>query len=162
MNINFPLIEAIAAELEPYREDEQTYLDTLDGETDVLDILDGLLASRLDDEALAAAIKEQEADLRARRERVEMRGEAKRRLLGRVLSAMGQKSVERPRGTVSLRPGSVRVEIGADAEIPTQLCAPPKPGAPDKKAIKALLEAGEAIPGAQLVRGDDSISIRVA
>jgi hypothetical protein len=48
--------------------------------------------------------------------------------------------------------------INAD-EVPSQLCKTTV--TPDKAAIKKQLEAGEAVPGAALVMGAPSISIRV-
>lgn len=161
MKINLQLIEMIAAELEPYREDAATFWDTLDGETDVLDALDVALSAKLHDDAMVDAIKAAEADLRARRSRVEMRAEATRRVLGQMLAAAGAKSVERPRGTVSIRPGSVSVNITDADAIPSQLCTVKTVTSPDKKAIKAQIDAGETVPGAEIVRGADIVSVRV-
>jgi hypothetical protein len=116
------LIAAIADELAPYRdEDEAAFWDSLDGETDALDLLDRFLASMQDDEALVGAIREQEAALRARRDRIDMRAAAKKRVLGQILAAAGMKKAERPRATVSIRPGSISVRITDEDAVPSQL-----------------------------------------
>jgi len=158
---NLSLIAAMAENLAPYRDDEEAYLDTLDGETDVLDLIDGEIAAMQSDEALVAAIKSQAADLKVRCERIEMRAAARRRNLALLLGHAAVKKVERPLATVSLRPGSVSVQIISEADIPTQLMREKVTRAPDKTAIKAQLEAGEHVPGAELVRGDETVSVRV-
>lgn len=163
MNIraNLNLIEAVAALLAPYRDDEETFLDTLDGETDILDLLDQEIAGLHGDEALAAAIKVQEADLRTRRERIEFRADAHKKALKIILNAAGLQKAERPGATVSIRQGSMSVRIVDEADIPSQLMREKITRAPDKAAIKEALEAGETIPGAEMARGDETVSVRV-
>lgn len=139
--------------------DAETFWDSLDGEADVLDIADHLIASMQDDDSLSQAARAQAADLQARAKRIAERATAKKRTLFLVLNATGQKKLERPRATISRRAGGVSVQITDDASVPTQLCKTTV--APDKAAIKKQLEAGETVPGAQLVRGEDTISVRV-
>jgi hypothetical protein len=157
------LIAAIADELAPYRdEDEAAFWDSLDGETDALDLLDRFLASQREDEALVDAIRAQEAALRARRDRIDMRAAAKKRVLAQILNAAGMKKAERPLGTISIRPGSIGVRITDEDAVPTQLTREKVTRAPDKAAIKAQLEAGEDVPGCELYRGPEIITVRVA
>ena len=163
MNIqsNLPLIAAMAEMLAPYRDDEETYSDTLEGETNVMDLLDGEIAAMQSDEALAEAIKAQEDALRVRRERVSMRAEAHKKNLKLILKHAVLQKAERPRATVSIRPGSLSVRIVDEAEIPSQLMREKVTRAPDKAAIKAQIEAGVEVPGAVIERGDDTVSVRV-
>lgn len=160
--LNLSLIEAIAAELDAYRDDEEAFWTTLDGETDAGDLLDTFLASSQDDEALADAIRAQETALKTRRERIEMRAAAKRKTLGMILNAAGMKKAERPRGTVSVRPGNLSVRIVVEDDVPSQLMREKITRTPDKLAIKAQIEAGETVPGCELVRGGDVVTVRVA
>jgi len=51
------------------------------------------------------------------------------------------------------------VQITDEAAIPSQLCKTTV--APDRSAIKAQLLAGETVPGAMIVTGKDSLSVRV-
>lgn len=163
MNIqsNLPLIAAMAEMLAPYRDDEETYSDTLEGETNVMDLLDGEIAAMQSDEALAEAIKAQEDALRVRRERVSMRAEAHKKNLKLILQHAVLQKAERFRATVSIRPGSLSVLIVDEAEIPSQLMREKVTRAPDKAAIKAQIEAGVEVPGAVIERGDDTVSVRV-
>jgi hypothetical protein len=107
---------------------------------------------------MAEAIRGQEADMKARRQRYDMRGEAFRRQLLNLLDAIGEKKIERPRATVSRRAGLPSVQITDEAAVPSQLCKTTV--APDKTAIKAQLMAGETVPGAQIVVGDDGVTVR--
>ena len=143
-------------------DDEPGFLDTLDGATDAVDIADFLIDGILSDEALTEAIKVQEAALKSRRERIETRAKAKRRVAVELLEAAGLKKMERPRATISRLAGRVGVSITDEASIPSQLCVTKTITSPDKAAIKAQLEAGETVPGAALVRGPDSLSVRAA
>lgn len=164
MNIrpDISLIQAVSEELVAILGDDfdaETFWDSLDGETDAAEIMDRVLASMQDDEALAEAAKAQSAELAARASRISARAAAKRKTLGLILDATGQKKAERPRGTVSRLAGRLSVAITDEASIPSQLCKTTV--TPDKAAIKKQLEAGETVPGAELVRGSDSVSVRV-
>lgn len=166
MNIHadIPLIQRISAELTDMLGDEfdaDTFWDSLDGETDILDVSDYVLNSMFEDEALAEALKAQEAEMKARRDRLEARAKAKKRTLLTLLDASGQKKMERPRATISRRSGSVSVRIVNEADIPSQLTTTKTIVTPDKTAIRAQIEAGEDVPGAELVRGDDGVTVRV-
>ena len=138
--------------------DQQAFLDTLDGETDVLDLIDRLLIQERDAAAMVAAIREQEKELAARRFRMEGRQKAAKSALFAILGATGERKIERPLATISRRSGSLGVNITDADAVPTQLCKVVK--TPDKAAIKAQIEAGEHVPGAELKRGPDSISVR--
>ena len=144
------------------RDTEPGFLDTLEGETDALEVADFLIREALADDALADAIKAEEKAIAARRERIEWRAKAKRKAMLDLMLAIGVKKLERPRATISVRAGSDRVEIVDESSIPSQLCTVKTTTAPDKNAIKARLKEGEDIPGAVLVRGDDGITLRVS
>ena len=162
-SINFDFLALIAEELAPYRdEDTAAFWDTLDGETDVLAYIDAALEADAKDAALIEAQKALAAQLRARQSRIEMRKEATRRFIGKLLSAAGMKSAERPLATVSVRPGNVSVSITDETSVPSQLCTVKTTTTPDKKAIKAQIEAGETVPGAELTRGNDIVTVRAS
>ena len=90
-----------------------------------------------------------------------MQGEAFRAQMLKVMDAMGIKKLDRPRATISKRAGSLSVRITDEASIPTQLCTVKTITAPDKKAIRAQIEAGETVPGAELAQGADGVTVRV-
>ncbi|RMD90726.1 MAG: hypothetical protein D6811_10165 [Alphaproteobacteria bacterium] len=162
MRINTPLIEAVAEHIRNIlgdEWDEQAFLDTLDGETDALDIADKLLRDLNDDRALAAACKALADEYAARAKRLEARQAAIKGAMLTLLDAAGVKKLERPGGTISRRAGSVHVRITDEDAVPSQLCKVVK--RPDKTAIRAHLEAGEDVPGAVLERSPDTVTVRV-
>lgn len=164
-HINIGLIEQISAQLvEMLGEDfdPETFWDTLDGETDALDIADRILSKMQDDAALASAAKAQADALSMRAKRLEGREGAHKKALLTLLDATGQKKLERPCATVSRRKGSVSVNITNADDVPSQLCTVKTVTSPDKAAIKKQIDAGETVPGAELVRGPDGVTVRIA
>ena len=165
MNARFDprLIETVAAELRDMLGedfDEDAFLDTLDGETDALDVADALIAGMQNAEALAAAAKAQADAIKARADRLKDRSMAYKGRMLTLLNAIGQKKLERPAATISRRTGSLSVQITDEASVPSQLCKIVQ--TPDKTAIKKQLEAGEDVPGAALERGADGVTVRVS
>jgi hypothetical protein len=148
--IDTALIERIAADLAPYADDERTFLDTLDGETDFLSLLDKLIEAEAADRATASAIDERMKALRHRANRIEWRADALRCIQRDMLTAAGLRKIERPAATLSIRAGSLSVQITDADAVPTQLR---RPGPPDKAAIKAAIKAGEDVPGVHLEHG---------
>lgn len=144
------------------RETEPGFLDTIDGACDALDLADRLIAEIQNDEAFVASLKAQEEAMHTRRARMEARARAKRRVAGELLDAIGVRKLERPRATLSRVSGRTRPEIIDPSAIPSQLHTVKTTTTPDTAAIKRLLEAGEDVPGAVLVRGDDTLNIRSA
>ena len=91
--MNPAIIAAIAEQLRAELGDDfddVTFLDTLDGETNFLDWLDGLLADSLEADALHEAIGAQLVALKARQDRIDMRRESFRRAALTLLRASGQ------------------------------------------------------------------------
>lgn len=137
--------------------DDQTFLDTLDGETDAMDMVGYLVRSRVEAQEIEKAMKAISATYTARARRHAAKVNAINAGLGELLDAIGQTKVQHDCGTVSrTKPRVSMVVLDADA-IPSQLCK----AVPDNAAIKAQLEAGETVPGAALVEGEASISVRV-
>lgn len=165
MHLNTRLIETVAEDLRAHMGedfDADTFWDTLDGETNVLDVVDHILETMQQDEALVEAIATQMTTLKRRKDRISGRVVAKRHALAKLLETSGQRTVERPLATVSFRHGSLSTHIINADDIPSQLTTSKIIVTPDKAAIKAQIEAGEKVPGADLVRGPDTVTVRVA
>jgi len=140
--------------------DDQTFWDSLDGETDAGDILDRLIWNTQTTQHLIDSIKEHEAALKARRSRLEARVDANKAAILSVMDAAGATKAERPCATLTRRDGSPSVVVTDEDALPSQLCQFRK--VPDKKAIKAQLDAGEAVPGAEIRIGPSGVTIRSA
>jgi len=140
--------------------DDQTFWDSLDGETDAGDILDHLIWQAQSTQTLIDSIREHEMALRHRKQRLEARVSAAKSAMLTVIDAAGVKKAERPCATITRRNGSASVVITDEDALPSQLCAIKK--VPDKKAIKQQLDAGETVPGAEIKIGDDGVTMRTA
>lgn len=138
--------------------DDATFFDSLDGETDAGDILDRLIWLTQTDLHHIDALKEHEAALKARRQRMEARVTANKAAMLSIMDAADVKRAERPCATLTRRNGSASVVITDEDAVPSQLCQFKK--VPDKRAIKEQIEAGETVPGAQIVTGADSVTMR--
>lgn len=159
---NIGLIEQVSAVLRDMLGDDfdpETFWDTLDGETDALDLIGHLIKDRVEAQAFEAASKEQASIWSDRARRMADKQKAVAKALGTILDATGERKVAHPLGTVSRIAGRLSLQIFDETAIPSQLCVTTV--SPDKVAIKKQLEAGETVPGAVLVRGDDSVTVRV-
>lgn len=161
IRIDLPMIEAAASLLAPYRDDDELYHDMIEGETDALELLSNLLEEIQHDEDMAEAAEARAADLKARAERFKHRAAARKKIALTILHAAGLKKAELPAATLSIRAGSVSVQITDEAEIPSQLMREKITRSPDKTEIRKQLDAGEVVPGAVLVRGDETLAVRV-
>lgn len=106
-------------------------------------------------ESTAAAIKDAESKMSERRKAIENRAERVRQYLLATLQACGISKIECPWFKIAVRQNPASVVIDDAGAIPSSLYVYPDPPAPypDKKGIKAAIEAGQDVPGARLVRG---------
>lgn len=159
MRIDAALITQIATELEPYREDVDAFWDTLDGETDIMELvgktIEAIVETDAQDDAVSAIIERYQS----RRSAIAARKGALMQNLKTILLATGEQKLPHALGTVYTRKGSTSVTITDLEAIPTQLCRITR--TPDKAAIKKLLDAGEKIDGAELTTGPDNVSLRM-
>ena len=139
--------------------DAQTFADTLEGETDVMEVMGWLINQRTEADAFADACKAHAKLYTDRAARIIAKSAAMTKAMGDILDAVGERKLTHPLGTISRTKGRQTVHIFEEAFIPSQLCKVVK--SPDKAAIKALLEAGEDIPGARLETSPDGVSVRV-
>jgi len=140
-------------------EDDQLFLDTLEGSTGLFEILSKLVAERCEAESMVNAIKERVSDLAARRARFERRSEAMKKLAKGLMDAAHQPKITLPEATLSvLKPRTSVNVIDAD-QLPQGFFSIVRQ--PDKKAIGEALLAGEQIPGAELALGDEGLMIKV-
>ncbi len=147
--------------LEQYPDlDDETLADTLDGLTELNEILAALIRSALDDEALASALSTRLADMKARLDRLTQRARTKRSL---VLDAMTKAELKRlvaPDFTVSVRKGTPSLEVIEEDRIPEDYWKP-QPAKLDRQGLISDLRNGAVIAGAQLGPRTSQLSVRV-
>jgi len=139
-------------------DDQDTFLDTLDGETDAMDILGALIKERNEMLGNEAALKELAKQYKERADRMNAKADAIAQTMGHLLDAMGERKVQHPFATVSRTKARMRVVIEDEHQIPTQLMKVKK--SPDLTAIKAQMDAGEYVPGAAIALGNEGVTVR--
>ena len=136
--------------------DEQTLADTLEGLGGELEVkAQNVIMFTRNLEATAAAIKEAEAQMAARRKALENRAAGLRRYVLENMQFAGIQKIECPFFKLSIRDNPAAVEIYEPGLIPAQFMKQPEPPppSPDKTAIKAAITAGTEVPGAKLTKG---------
>ena len=136
--------------------DEQTLADTLEGLSGELEVkAQNVIMFTRNLEATAAAIKEAEAQMAARRKALENRAAGLRRYVLENMQFAGIQKIECPYFKLSIRENPAAVDIYEPGLIPAQYMKQPEPPppSPDKTAIKAAIAAGAEVPGAKLTRG---------
>lgn len=105
-------------------------------------------------DSTAAAIKQAEADMAARRKAIENRAERVRDYLLTAMQACDIQKIECPWFKLAVRQNPASVVIVEQSLIPAEFMRQPEPPlpAPDKKAIKDAIEAGQDVSGCRLER----------
>lgn len=140
-------------------DDEDLALDMIEAETGFLDAVDGALERINALDALSEAIKAQATKLAARKSRFEAQAERIKTSLALALEMSGQRKLERPLGTLSLRAVPPSVNVTSEVDIPADFWKPQAPKL-DKVALLAALKDKRDIPGATLSNGGVTLSIR--
>ncbi len=139
--------------------DEDLVRDTLEGLSDLPEILAAVLRSHLDDIALAGALRGRLSNMQERLSRIEDRAEKKRALVASVMERADLRKLTQPDFTVSLRPTAPPLVVTAEAEIPEAYWKP-QPSKLDRRALIAALTAGQTVPGATLGNSGMTIAVR--
>lgn len=140
--------------------DEETLADTLEGITDLRDVLAEIVRTALDDEVIVEALSSRISDMRIRLERIEARAKRKRQI---VLNAMSDASVSKltaPDFTASTRMGAPALDVADEEKIPAAYWRPQPPKL-DRQALIAALKVGTQIDGAHLAPAQPQLSVRV-
>jgi hypothetical protein len=147
---------ADAAKLADLDLDEQTLADTLEamsGELEAKATNTAFVIRNL--EASAAAIKEAESQMAARRKALENRAARIKDYLLANMMVAGIQKIECPFFKLAVRENPPAVEIYEPGTIPAEFMTQPvaPPPAPNKTAIAGALKAGIEVPGCKLTRG---------
>ena len=129
--------------------DSETLNDTLEGITDLHEMIAAVVRSALVDEALHTGLRFRMDDMRARVARLEQRGGKKRKLALEAMTEVGLTKLEQPDFTASARAGSPALVVVAEETIPERFWLPQPPKL-DRQALLGELKRSGAVPGAQL------------
>ena len=139
--------------------DEETLRDTLEGMTNLTDMLAEVLRSQLGDQDLVTALKARITDMQARCGRIEERARKKRELVTSVMERADLKKLMEPDLTVSLRPTRPPLAVVDEEAVPEEFWKPQPPKL-DRQGLISALAAGRDIPGAILGNPHMTISVR--
>lgn len=127
--------------------DHQLLLDSLEGETDVMEVLDRIIEQSIADNKLADAARE-------RAKRIEARAERSRSLALRILEALEVPSLERPLYTATIAYTQGGIVTNAD-ELPPEYLR----HTVDMRLLTKALLAGNKIEGAELKNPAPSLRV---
>src|SRR5262245_14356905 len=98
--------------------DDETVRDTLEGITDLHEMIAAVIRSALVDEALQTGLRTRLDEMKRRLVRLEDRGTKKRQLALEAMNEAGLKKLEQPDFTASARVGSPALVIVAEDRVP--------------------------------------------
>jgi hypothetical protein len=139
--------------------DEETLRDTLEGMTNLTDMLGAVLRSQLDDLDLTAALRARIADMQERLALIYARCYKKRELLTSTMGRAVISKITEADFTVSLRPKPPPLVLVDEKEIPEDFWKP-QPAKLDRQGLIAALKTGRDVPGATLGNSALTISVR--
>ena len=159
MRFDISTLGKLADDLSEYKDDVELFWDTLEGETDVMDLVGSVIKQVNETDANIVACKHLINTYSDRRNTLEGRRVALTKVLRTILVRTDQSKIPHALATVYLRNGVESLNITNPEEMPTQLMK--VTSAPDRTEIKKQLKAGVQIEGAELVTGAQTISIRM-
>ena len=99
--------------------DEQTLADTVEGLTDLHEIITAIIRSALADEALATGLKGRIADMQERLDRLQDRASKRRQIAKDVMVELDLKKIIAPDFSVSIRAGLPSLMVIDEAAVPS-------------------------------------------
>ena len=144
-----------------YRDiDEETLNDTLEGISDLPELIKAVVRSSLEDEVLVGALKQRVEDMQARLSRLKDRFDRKRELASWAMTSADIGKIQTEDFTLSLRQGPPRLEVTDQEKIPAEFFLPQPPRL-DRSGLITVLKRGDVIPGSILINGEMHIAVRV-
>jgi hypothetical protein len=156
--INYRSIRDRIREQDP-QIDEQTLADTVEGLTDLTDILTVVIRAALTDEALAVGLKGRIAEMEDRLTRLQDRAAKRRQIAKDVMVELDLKKVTAPDFTVSLRPGMPALMVIDEKAVPSIYWEPRDPKL-NRQGLLADLKGGAEITGVTLSNPEPVLSVR--
>ena len=140
--------------------DEQTLADTVEGLTQLPDILEAIIRSVLADEALVKGLKCRIAEMQSRLERFQDRASKRRAIAKDVMVDLDIKRINAPDFTASIRAGLPSLLVLNEEEVPSVYWQPTESRL-DRQSLAHDLKQGADIAGATLSEPYPVLSVRV-
>ena len=139
--------------------DDLTLADTVEGLTDLHEIVTAILRSALEDEALVNGLKTRIAEMEGRLERLRDRASKRRQIAKDVMIELDLKKLTAPDFTASIRPGIPALMVIDEAAIPSIYWEPREPRL-NRQALACELKEGAEITGVTLSNPEPVLSLR--
>ena len=139
--------------------DEQTLTDTVEGLTDLHEILAAIVRAALADEALATGLKGRIAEMQERLERLQERAAKRRQIVKDTMVELDLKKLTAPDFGASIRPGMPALLVIDEAAVPSIYWEPREPRL-DRQGLLAELKQGAEITGVTLSNPEPVLSVR--
>jgi hypothetical protein len=139
--------------------DELTLADTVEGLTDLHEIVAAIIRSALADEALATGLKVRVAEMQERLERLQDRASKRRQIAKDVMVELDLKKITAPDFTVSIRPGMPSLQVLDEAAVPSIYWQPSAPRL-NRQGLLSELKEGADINGVALSNPEPVLSVR--
>jgi len=140
--------------------DEQILADTVDGLTDIPEIIGAIIRAALCDEALATSIKGRIAEMEERLRRLQDRSSKRRQIVKEVMIELDLKKITAPDFSISIRPGLPTVLVLNEEVVPPVYWEPRKPRLKRQELLDEL-KSGSVIEGVTLSNAEPFLSVRV-
>jgi hypothetical protein len=140
--------------------DEQTLADTVEGLTDLHEILAAVLRAALADEAMAAGLKCRISDMQGRLDRLQDRAAKRRQIAKDAMVELDLKKLAVPDFTASIRPGMPALVVLNEDAVPKTYWEPGEPRL-RRQILASDLKGGAEVAGATLSNPEPVLSVRV-
>ena len=140
--------------------DEQTLADTVEGLTDLHEVIVAVIRSSLADEALADGLRTRINEMQERIERFQDRASKRRQIAKEAMLQVELKKITAPDFTISIRLGLPALEILNETAIPSAYWQPAAPRL-NRQALLSELKSGSDIEGVALSNPEPILSVRV-
>jgi hypothetical protein len=139
--------------------DEQSLADTVEGLTDLHEIVAAIVRAALADEALATGLKTRIAEMQARLERLQECASKRRQIAKDVMIELEIKKITAPDFTVSVRPGMPALLVLDETAVPSIYWQPVAPKL-NRQELLSELKGGAEIQGVSLSNPEPVLSVR--
>ena len=139
--------------------DEQTLADTVEGLTDLHEILAAIVRAALADEALANGLKGRIAEMQDRLERLQDRAVKRRQIVKETMVETDLKKLTMPDFTASIRPGLPALVVLNEDAVPSIYWEPREPRL-KRQELANDLKGGTEVEGVTLSNPEPVLSVR--
>lgn len=140
--------------------DEETLADTLEGVTDLHEVVAAVVRSALVDEAMAQGLKRHIDILKERSQTLAERARTRREIARDAMVEVDVRKIQAPDFTVSVRPESPALVVTDEGAVPSSYWRPRDPIL-DRAGLISDLKRGSVIEGATLSNPEPVLSVRI-